>query len=69
MSELFDAVDARLASRAALPPPAERERLRAAHGLKIDEVATALSWLNESSGRPRRACVPPMPMRACCWDA
>ncbi|MER5494966.1 helix-turn-helix transcriptional regulator [Streptomyces sp. NPDC002490] len=42
MSELFDAVDALLASRAALPPPAERKRLRAAHGLTIEEVATAL---------------------------
>ncbi|GHD31917.1 telomere-associated protein Tap [Streptomyces galbus] len=42
MSELFDAVDALLASRAALPPPAERKRLRVAHGLTIDEVATAL---------------------------
>ncbi|WP_128983548.1 telomere-associated protein Tap [Streptomyces roseicoloratus] len=42
MSELFDAVDALLASRAPLPPPAERKRLRAAHGLTIDEVATAL---------------------------
>ncbi|MFJ3861534.1 telomere-associated protein Tap [Streptomyces sp. NPDC090085] len=42
MSELFDAVDALIASRAALPPPAERKRLRAAHGLTIDEVATAL---------------------------
>lgn len=42
MSELFDAVDALVASRAALPPPAERKRLRAAHGLTIDEVATAL---------------------------
>ncbi|MEU5053528.1 helix-turn-helix transcriptional regulator [Streptomyces sp. NPDC021096] len=42
MSELFDAVDALLASRAVLPPPAERKRLRAAHGLTIDEVATAL---------------------------
>ncbi|QKW48283.1 telomere-associated protein Tap [Streptomyces buecherae] len=49
MSELFDAVDALLASRAALPPPAERKRLRAAHGLTIDEVATAL--------RVRRATV------------
>ncbi|MFD5065035.1 telomere-associated protein Tap [Streptomyces sp. NPDC058394] len=37
-----DAVDALLASRATLPPPAERKRLRAAHGLTIDEVATAL---------------------------
>ncbi|MFI6864354.1 telomere-associated protein Tap [Streptomyces sp. NPDC050421] len=42
MSELFDAVDALLASRATLPLPAERKRLRAAHGLTIDEVATAL---------------------------
>ncbi|WP_217200852.1 telomere-associated protein Tap [Streptomyces buecherae] len=42
MSELFDAVDALLASRAVLPPPAERKRLRAAHSLTIDEVATAL---------------------------
>ncbi|MEW1717943.1 helix-turn-helix transcriptional regulator [Streptomyces sp. NPDC093109] len=42
MSELFDAVDALLASRATLPVPAERKRLRAAHGLTIDEVATAL---------------------------
>ncbi|MER5362835.1 helix-turn-helix transcriptional regulator [Streptomyces sp. NPDC002785] len=42
MSELFDAVDALLASRATLPPPAERKRLRAAHGLTIDEVATTL---------------------------
>ncbi|MFE3074240.1 telomere-associated protein Tap [Streptomyces sp. NPDC059247] len=42
MSELFDAVDALLASRATLPPPTERKRLRAAHGLTIDEVATTL---------------------------
>ncbi|MEV7683935.1 helix-turn-helix domain-containing protein [Streptomyces sp. NPDC088341] len=42
MSELFDAVDALLASRATLPPPTERKRLRAAHGLTIDEVAAAL---------------------------
>ncbi|MFJ5688114.1 telomere-associated protein Tap [Streptomyces sp. NPDC093099] len=42
MSELFDAVDALVASRSPLPPPAERKRLRAAHGLTIDEVATAL---------------------------
>ncbi|MCY0922839.1 helix-turn-helix transcriptional regulator [Streptomyces sp. H27-G5] len=42
MSELFDAVDALVASRSTLPPPAERKRLRAAHGLTIDEVATAL---------------------------
>lgn len=42
MSELFDAVDALVASRSTLPPPAERKRLRAAHGLTIDEVAGAL---------------------------
>jgi len=41
-SELFDAVDALLASRAPLPPPAERKRLRKAHGLTIDEIAGAL---------------------------
>ncbi|OQD57405.1 transcriptional regulator [Streptomyces phaeoluteigriseus] len=42
MSELFDAVDALVASRSVLPPPVERKRLRVAHGLTIDEVATAL---------------------------
>ncbi|MFF2014140.1 telomere-associated protein Tap [Streptomyces sp. NPDC058195] len=42
MSELFDAVDALLASRAVLPPPTERKRLRTAHGLTIDEVSGAL---------------------------
>ncbi|MFD7324267.1 telomere-associated protein Tap [Streptomyces sp. NPDC059875] len=42
MSELFDAVDALLASRATLPPPEERKRLRRAHGLTVDEVAGAL---------------------------
>lgn len=42
MSELFDAVDALVASRSPLPLPTERKRLRAAHGLTIDEVATAL---------------------------
>ncbi|MFJ3213846.1 telomere-associated protein Tap [Streptomyces flaveolus] len=42
MSELFDAVDALVASRAVLPPSTERKRLRTAHGLTIDEVATAL---------------------------
>ncbi|MFZ4184145.1 helix-turn-helix domain-containing protein [Streptomyces sp. R02] len=42
MSELFDAVDALVASRAALPSPAERKRLRTAHGLTIEEVAAAL---------------------------
>ncbi|WAE64248.1 helix-turn-helix domain-containing protein [Streptomyces cavourensis] len=42
MSELFDAVDALVASRATLPPPTERKRLRSAHGLTIDEVAGAL---------------------------
>lgn len=58
MSELFDAVDALLASRAVLPPPAERKRLRAAHGLTLDDVAGALevrratvsAW--ESAKRP-----------------
>ncbi|MFF5157783.1 telomere-associated protein Tap [Streptomyces sp. NPDC000348] len=42
MSELFDAVDALVASRAPLPPVEERKRLRQAHGLTLDEVATAL---------------------------
>ncbi|MFF8323005.1 telomere-associated protein Tap [Streptomyces bobili] len=42
MSELFDAVDALVASRSVLPPPAERKRLRQAHGLTLDEVAAAL---------------------------
>ncbi|MER7056226.1 helix-turn-helix transcriptional regulator [Streptomyces sp. NPDC000351] len=42
MSELFDAIDALVASRAPLPPPEERKRLRKAHGLTVDEVAQAL---------------------------
>ncbi|MGY3199987.1 telomere-associated protein Tap [Streptomyces sp. TE5632] len=42
MSELFDAVDALVASRSALPPTEERKRLRTAHGLTLDEVAAAL---------------------------
>ncbi|MEU7428782.1 helix-turn-helix transcriptional regulator [Streptomyces sp. NPDC040750] len=42
MSELFDAVDALIASRSPLPPPGERRRLRQAHALTLDEVAAAL---------------------------
>ncbi|CAL9676315.1 hypothetical protein SUDANB15_07790 (plasmid) [Streptomyces sp. enrichment culture] len=42
MSELFDAVDALVASRSPLPPPEERRRLRTAHGLTLEEVAAAL---------------------------
>ncbi|MEU5182195.1 helix-turn-helix transcriptional regulator [Streptomyces longwoodensis] len=42
MSELFDAVDALVASRAPLPPAEERKRLRVAHGLTLDDVAGAL---------------------------
>ncbi|MFG2562831.1 telomere-associated protein Tap [Streptomyces sp. NPDC048496] len=42
MSELFDAIDALIASASPLPPPAERERLRKAHGLTQDQVAKAL---------------------------
>ncbi|MFF7858027.1 telomere-associated protein Tap [Streptomyces sp. NPDC007904] len=42
MSELFEAVDTLVASRSPLPPPAERKRLRKAHGLTVDQVATAL---------------------------
>ncbi|MFH8796939.1 telomere-associated protein Tap [Streptomyces sp. NPDC017941] len=42
MSELFDAVDALVASRSALPSAEERKRLRVAHGLTLDDVAGAL---------------------------
>ncbi|WP_411093659.1 telomere-associated protein Tap [Streptomyces sp. 049-1] len=42
MSELFDAVDALVASRSPLPEAAERKRLRMAHGLTLDEIAAAL---------------------------
>ncbi|MFE5143944.1 telomere-associated protein Tap [Streptomyces fagopyri] len=42
MSELFDAVDALVASRSSLPPVVERKRLRTAHGLTLEEVAAAL---------------------------
>ncbi|EYT77969.1 transcriptional regulator [Streptomyces sp. Tu 6176] len=42
MSELFDAVDALVASRSPLPPAEERKRLRVAHGLTLDDVAGAL---------------------------
>ncbi|MGW3661049.1 telomere-associated protein Tap [Streptomyces sp. NPDC005151] len=42
MSELFDAIDALIASASPLPPPTERERLRKAHGLTQDQVAKAL---------------------------
>ncbi|WFB88380.1 MULTISPECIES: helix-turn-helix transcriptional regulator [Streptomyces] len=42
MSEMFDAVDALVASRSALPPTEERKRLRVAHGLTLDDVAGAL---------------------------
>ncbi|MFD7702802.1 telomere-associated protein Tap [Streptomyces caelestis] len=42
MSELFDAVDALVASRAPLPSAQERKRLRQAHGLTLDDVAAAL---------------------------
>ncbi|ARI56204.1 telomere-associated protein Tap [Streptomyces bacillaris] len=42
MSELYDAIDALVASRSPLPPPAERKRLRQAHGLTLEEVATTL---------------------------
>ncbi|GAA3163390.1 helix-turn-helix transcriptional regulator [Streptomyces ramulosus] len=42
MSELFDAVDALVASRSPLPAVEERKRLRVAHGLTLDEVAAAL---------------------------
>ncbi|MFF7651103.1 telomere-associated protein Tap [Streptomyces sp. NPDC007983] len=42
MSELFDAIDALIAGQSPLPPPAERERLRTAHGLSQEQVAKAL---------------------------
>ncbi|MEU3520925.1 transcriptional regulator [Streptomyces sp. NPDC006654] len=42
MSELFEAVDALVASRSPLPSAEERKRLRTAHGLTLDEVAGAL---------------------------
>ncbi|MFE1797748.1 telomere-associated protein Tap [Streptomyces sp. NPDC059517] len=42
MSEMFDAVDALVASRSALPLAEERKRLRVAHGLTLDDVAGAL---------------------------
>ncbi|MFF1459597.1 telomere-associated protein Tap [Streptomyces sp. NPDC058330] len=42
MSELFEAVDALIASASPLPPPTERERLRKAHGLTQEQVAAAL---------------------------
>ncbi|MFD8525300.1 telomere-associated protein Tap [Streptomyces capillispiralis] len=42
MSELFEAVDALVASRAPLPSAEERKRLRQAHGLTLDDVAGAL---------------------------
>ncbi|MEV5689035.1 helix-turn-helix transcriptional regulator [Streptomyces sp. NPDC052164] len=42
MSELFDAVDALIAGQSSLPPTAERERLRKAHGLSQEQVAAAL---------------------------
>ncbi|MFH8476586.1 telomere-associated protein Tap [Streptomyces sp. NPDC018000] len=42
MSEMFNAVDALVASRSPLPTAEERKRLRTAHGLTLDEVAGAL---------------------------
>ncbi|MFN1193228.1 telomere-associated protein Tap [[Kitasatospora] papulosa] len=42
MSDLFDAVDALVASRSPLPLPDERRRLRQAHGLTLEEVAATL---------------------------
>ncbi|WLQ38386.1 transcriptional regulator (plasmid) [Streptomyces castrisilvae] len=58
MSEMFDAVDALVASRSVLPSAEERKRLRVAHGLTLDDVAGALkvrratvsAW--ESATRP-----------------
>ncbi|WP_407563147.1 telomere-associated protein Tap [Streptomyces sp. 184] len=55
----FDAVDALVARSRALPPPGERRRLRAAHGLTQQEVADALgvrratvgAWESDDPGR------------------
>ncbi|WP_309505501.1 helix-turn-helix transcriptional regulator, partial [Streptomyces phytophilus] len=55
----FDAVDALVARSRALPPPAERRRLRMAHGLTQQEVADALevrratvgAWESDDPGR------------------
>ncbi|MEU4659438.1 DUF6879 family protein [Streptomyces sp. NPDC023723] len=49
MAELSDTVDALIAASSPLPPPAERRRLREAHGLTQDRVAAVL--------RVRRATV------------
>jgi hypothetical protein len=59
MSELFDAVDALVASRSPLPSAEERKRLRVAHGLTLDEVAGALKvrrtpWPDEEADRAAR---------------
>ncbi|HCA84210.1 MAG TPA: transcriptional regulator, partial [Streptomyces sp.] len=56
MPELFDAVDALIEGQPLLPPPAERERLRKAHGLTQEQVAKALevrraTIVNWESGR------------------
>ncbi|MEU6221850.1 helix-turn-helix transcriptional regulator [Streptomyces sp. NPDC047022] len=42
MSELFDAIDALIENAVTLPPPAERVRLRTAHGLSQAQLADAL---------------------------
>ncbi|MFF3767465.1 telomere-associated protein Tap [Streptomyces sp. NPDC001922] len=42
MSDRLAAINALIASQPVLPPPAERERLRKAHGLTQDQVADAL---------------------------
>jgi DNA-binding transcriptional regulator YiaG len=60
VSELFDAVDALIAKRRVLPPPAERELLRKVHGLTQEEVASALhvrraAIVNWESGEDRSA--------------
>ncbi|MFW6695872.1 telomere-associated protein Tap [Streptomyces sp. MAR4 CNX-425] len=56
---LYDAVDALVARSRVLPPPAERRRLRVAHGLTQQEVADALgvrratvgAWESEDPAR------------------
>ena len=68
MSELFDAVDALVASRSPLPPPAERRRLRQAHALTLDEVAVALDVRRATVGAWAFACPPDLCFNelACC---
>ncbi|MFI9045940.1 telomere-associated protein Tap [Streptomyces sp. NPDC053427] len=42
MSDRIDAINALIASQSVLPPPGERERLRKAHGLTLEQTAEAV---------------------------